>query len=78
MAHALLHHRQKMIRIAVIIFVAALLMILLAFINKKEIADQSKTSVIDRYGVVPLPMKPEGRYGVVPLPMRPSEARLSK
>ncbi|GEM_PF-6361989 len=63
MAHAASQQKQKIISVIIAILVAVLLAVLFAFINNKQIASQSSTSVIN--GISP---EPFGRRGISPDP----------
>lgn len=63
MSHAVSRQNQKIIRLVIILLIGALLAVLFAFMNNKQIASQSSTSVIN--GISP---EPFGRRGISPEP----------
>lgn len=65
MSHATSQSRQKIFWIVITIITAAAFAVLFAFINNKQIASQSKTSVINGVGISP---EPFGRRGISPEP----------
>lgn len=65
MRHTVSQYRQKIFWIVIAILAAASLAVLFAFANNKQIASQTKTSVINGVGISP---EPFGRRGISPEP----------
>lgn len=65
MSHATYHSRQKIFLLIFVALAAIAIAVLFAFINNKQIASQSKTSVINGVGISP---EPFGRRGISPEP----------